>query len=247
MLCSTKRSARKSSTRAPARPFRALELWRMKDQKVAAEAAPRAAATDQNSAGDASSNPFGTFMPASDAGTAATVSASVATVACRFRRTVRLRMPSRYSSHTSRVASTCRDISLSCPPAARTRHKCVCSKEVTAARRATRAGSASSAAASAASSGVGGVGVAVGQEPVDSRVAAHRVRDGVVRLPDVALELGHGAPQREQTLEPGLARARSPARRLELLGDGLEAVVGEETDAPHLLVVVPGGFLQHSL
>jgi hypothetical protein len=113
MLCSTNRSALRSSTRAPARPFRALEPWRMKDQNVAPDKPPRAAATDQNKTGDASSNPLGTFMPARDAGTAATVSASVATVACRFKRTVRFRTPSRYSSHTSRVASTCRDISLS--------------------------------------------------------------------------------------------------------------------------------------
>ena len=91
--------------------------------------------TVQKSAGGAASNPLGMFIPASGAGTAIVVNARVAMVACRLRRTVRLRTPSRYSSHTSRVASTCRDISESCPPAARTRHRCVWSRPSTAARR----------------------------------------------------------------------------------------------------------------
>mmetsp|Transcript_27660 Transcript_27660/g.69312 ORF Transcript_27660/g.69312 Transcript_27660/m.69312 type:complete len:304 (-) Transcript_27660:830-1741(-) len=116
----------------------------MKCAHVPAETVARVPANTQKSAGCEASKPLGMFIPAKDAGTAVTVRASVIMVACRFRRTVRFLVPSRNSSQTSRVASTCCDISDSCPPAARMRHRWICNRPTTAARRARSGGSESS-------------------------------------------------------------------------------------------------------
>ena len=69
----------------------------------------------------------------------------------------------------------------------------------------------------------------------------------MVRLPHVALELRHGASKRKKTLETSLGHARAPSRGLELVRDGLEAVISEELEATHLLMVVPGGLVEDAL